>query len=261
VDRSWGTLWSMAFGLEEPTEEDRLVMAGRYEAAIAELDDLLRGLLDQLDEAGDLENTVIVVTSDHGEHLGRDGNFGHQYSLHRQLLDVPLVVRYPERFAPGRDGRPVMTHDLFPTLLDLAGVEVPAEAKGKTVSLLAPLDSRERLSECPGVFLDPFPAVLRLYPDWDPTPWTREIRSLQQGDYKLIRWSDGEARLYRVDRDPDETSDIAAIDDTTRARMEGELDTLVSRFATAPASSALPPELTEEQIQMLRTLGYIAEEE
>ena len=255
IDRSWVPLWSYTFRLHEYSDEELEIMSSTYDACLAELDDLFRDLLDTLQSAGALENTVIVLTSDHGEHLGEHHILDHQYSLYEPLLRVPLIVRDDRRFAPGREFRPVMSHDLFPTLLELAGVEVPTGTRA--VSLLSPREDRVRLAEYVGVFRDAFPAVEPLHPGWDRTPWEREIRALYRGGNKLILWSDGHRELFVPARDPGETADRAAAAEKVTRAMSGALAVLVDELQKTAIDREGPGTMTEEHRELLRSLGYI----
>jgi arylsulfatase A-like enzyme len=70
IDRSWNRVWSYTFGLLEYSEEELEILRATYDAALAELDGLLQELVTTLEERGDLENTIVVLVSDHGEQLG-----------------------------------------------------------------------------------------------------------------------------------------------------------------------------------------------
>ncbi len=94
-----------------------------YDAAIAYVDEQVERLLHGLDERGALDNTVVIITSDHGEQFGEHNLTTHGNSLYTQLLHVPLLIRYPARVpAGGRVGHSVGLLDLPRTILDLAGV-------------------------------------------------------------------------------------------------------------------------------------------
>jgi arylsulfatase A-like enzyme len=96
----------------------------RYDAAIAYLDGELERLLAELDRRGVLANTIVVVTSDHGEEFGEHGLEGHGGSLHALALNVPLVVIAPGRAPAGVRISPVVsTRHLGPTLVELAGLD------------------------------------------------------------------------------------------------------------------------------------------
>ncbi len=91
-----------------------------YDASIAYLDAELRRLMSELDRRGYLENTVIVVTSDHGEEFAEKGVMNHGINLNASVLHVPLLVVLPDRRTGVRIRRPVSLRDLAATLLDLS---------------------------------------------------------------------------------------------------------------------------------------------
>lgn len=94
-----------------------------YHGAIAYADHEIAALMAELRRRGMLDNTVVIVTSDHGEHLGDHDLLSHGNSFYRQLLQVPLIVRYPAAFAAGtRVATPVSLRDLPVTMLDVTRV-------------------------------------------------------------------------------------------------------------------------------------------
>ncbi|MFC1573156.1 sulfatase [Candidatus Eisenbacteria bacterium] len=258
VERTFIRLWSYTFGLNEYTQDELDVMSATYDATLAELDDLLRNLLVTLEADGHLDNTIVVLASDHGEHLGEHHMMGHQYSLYNPLVCVPLVVHYPKRLAAGRDARPVMNYDLFPTLLDLAGIAAPEGLRSTAVNLLSPLENRVRLAESLGPFTDPLQGIQSRHPAWDPTPWTRELRALFDGEFKLIQYSDGERRLYRFRDDPEELDDLTLRESVRSQEMAAAMVQYVEVLAAASPSDEPLPEMTEEQRELLRSLGYVS---
>ena len=221
LDYGWVALWSYVFGLREKTAGELEVIAALYDAALLELDDLLHNLLDALRVQGRLDDTVIVLVGDHGEHLGEHHLLDHQFSVYEPLMKVPLIVHYPPRFAPGRERRPVTNLDLFPTLLKLAGIDAPIESKA--VSLLAPAPDRPRLGECPAAMVGALQQVRRVFPHFDPTPWDRTLRAYYDEPYKFIEASDGRHELYHLGQDPGERQnliDTQPVDEAHRQRLE-----------------------------------------
>ncbi|MGE0352459.1 MAG: sulfatase [Gemmatimonadales bacterium] len=110
-------------------------MADHYDGLIASLDAELGRLLDSLAADGTLDNTIVVVTSDHGEHLGDHGRLGHMNSLYRPLLRVPLVIRYPGRVPAGEVvPEPVSLRDVPRTILDVAGLTGPESWPGSSLA-------------------------------------------------------------------------------------------------------------------------------
>jgi len=250
-------IWTFTAGLTELSEEQIEIARLTYDAAIAELDALFQDLLEHLDEQGALADTLVILTSDHGELLGEHHMWNHQFALYDELLRIPLILRHPERVPPGRDARPVMNLDLFPTVLEVTGSTGP---RGPGVSLLSPFDRRLRLSEYPypaGIFVD---LVQREHPDFDKTPWQRSLRSLRSGDLKYIRASDGSAELFDLARDRSEQRDLSRERAAEAERLDGELRDL-TRGLTPPPDAGEPARFDERTRAMLEALGYAADGE
>jgi arylsulfatase A-like enzyme len=107
-----------------------------YDAEIAYLDREVGRLCRELERLGKWENTLFVVTSDHGEELADHGHFGHGFSLYREQLHVPLILHQPGVFEGGGIARhPVHGLDLAPTLARAAGARHPAAWRGTPLAL------------------------------------------------------------------------------------------------------------------------------
>jgi arylsulfatase A-like enzyme len=103
-----------------------------YLACIASLDDNVGRVLDELDRSGLAGNTIVVYTSDQGFFLGDHGWFDKRF-MYEESLRMPLLVRWPGRVAPGTTSDAmVLNVDFAPTLLDAAGVRVPADMQGRS---------------------------------------------------------------------------------------------------------------------------------
>jgi arylsulfatase A-like enzyme len=105
-----------------------------YDSAVAYLDERIAPVLERL-TSGELgERTIVAVVSDHGESLGEDGRAGHTF-LSWDNLHIPMILAGPERLVPrGRVKEQVRLHDLYPTLLELAGVDAGRETDGRSLS-------------------------------------------------------------------------------------------------------------------------------
>ena len=102
-----------------------------YDAEIAYTDDQIARLLDTLDELGVRENTVIVITADHGDEFMDHGGMGHGTTVYGELIRVPLIIAYPPAFEAGRRIGFLTRHiDLGPSLLALAGIRKPPSFRG-----------------------------------------------------------------------------------------------------------------------------------
>ena len=125
-----------------PPEDDLAALVARYRAGVAFTDGLLGELVDELRAGGLWDDTVLAVTADHGESLGEAHIHGNHASLYPSTLRVPLVLRIPwhEELEPHQLAAPVSSMDLFPTLLELAGVPAGDGLDGR--SLLRPEPDR-----------------------------------------------------------------------------------------------------------------------
>ena len=117
---------ALLLGLGTVDEETFAGISTRYDASVRFVDRRTGEILDLLEGRGLLGNSLVAVTSDHGENLGDHGLLDHRASVHDTLLHVPLVIRAPGRFEGGRTvARQVSLMDLHPTLLKAAGVKSP----------------------------------------------------------------------------------------------------------------------------------------
>src|SRR5262245_18716299 len=123
----------------EPLSPAKLAdMVGRYDGDILFADTVVGKLLARLQAMGLLESTVIVVTADHGEEFYDHENWGHGQSVYNELLHVPLLVRYPAVLPRGaRIEEPVMSVDIMPTLLELAGASTTGLLVGRSLVAVA----------------------------------------------------------------------------------------------------------------------------
>ena len=259
VDRSWLPMWEYTFGLGDYSRAELAVTRATYDATIRQLDDLFANLLSALEERGYLEDTVVVLTADHGELLGEHHMLDHQYALHEPLLRVPLVIHAPGRVEPGREGRPVSTLDLFPTLLGLMGLDAPEDGAAK--DLLAPDAARTRIAEDPSGARVGLSQVLAAHPGWNPSRFQRSQRALLDGDWKYLWASDGRDALYDLGTDPGELHDRSAEDPERTAQLRAALEAELSALARCEPTGEKGPELSPEEASLLRELGYLAPEE
>lgn len=191
-------------------EEELLRARAAYFACIDYLDDRIGDLLALLQRDGLLENTVVIYTSDHGELAGEHGLWW-KHSWHEAATRVPLFVQLPAHrngtLEPTTMSTPVSLLDLYPTICGLAGVEPPAELDGSDLSTAV----RE------GAEPDRGPVITD-----NPVPrWGRgtEFRMVRDGDYKYVRFRDGDDLLFDLAADPLEQHDRADEEPEVRDRL------------------------------------------
>src|SRR5699024_1400576 len=124
------------FDRREPTLEETRRARRSYYAAVSYIDDHVGRILERLESLGLRENTVVIVTSDHGDMLGEKGLW-FKMSPYEHSPRVPLIVHGPDHLVPtGRYANPVSLLDLMPTLLELAGAPPRADEPPRGRSLL-----------------------------------------------------------------------------------------------------------------------------
>ena len=118
------TLSALRGGADEAT---RKLCSDLYDGEVAYADAQLGRLLEALRLSGELDNTIVVLHSDHGEEFWEHGGCDHGHAMHEELLRVPFVLSWPGRVEPRRVSARVRTLDLYPTLSELLGWGSPHE--------------------------------------------------------------------------------------------------------------------------------------
>ena len=145
--------------MEEPFSElETLSLSQMYDAEVAFQDYLLSSLLNLLSSDYHRENTAVIVVADHGEMLGEEQLMGHGFSVHEELVRVPLFIRLPGQRSGRRIREVVSTTQLFHTVLDLAKVEDRQELDERQILLESlSLKRFEPARTAPFVFSEAFP--------------------------------------------------------------------------------------------------------
>jgi len=242
-------------GVDRLTPADIDYLAARYDSEILFQDRLLGELFDGLKERGLFENSIIVVTSDHGEEFMEHGGVSHQNDkLFDELLRVPLVIASPEAVATRRVA-PVGLADLGSTLLELCGVESPdfpgSSFAGAIVAHSPPTGEVVSHGMLPkGSF---------------GSEADSELVSLVKGKWKLIQDRvSGQVMLFDLEADPGERNDLSAADPNRVSELERSLVNYLER--RGGVGGELPPEpeavrrrraaLIEDNQDELIKLGY-----
>ena len=185
--------------------DDQKKIIALYDAGIRYIDAQIGRLLQDLKRTGHFDDTLIVISADHGEELWDHGSFFHGQSLYEELLHIPLIVRLPEGKDAGRVvERTVQGIDLAPSILDWMDLPSPDQFQGEKLG--------QRLEQAPRDFIAT--ATQAQFP-------TRY--AIRRGNTKLVESLDlAGVERFQLDTDPEETSP-ASIDDTATAALANDL--------------------------------------
>jgi arylsulfatase A-like enzyme len=193
---------------KRPAEEIRGEI-NMYDGAIAYLDDQLDRLLGELQARGVLDNTIVIVTSDHGEQFGEHGLFLHGNSLYQPLLHVPLMIRFPPQAPAGRRvASRVTLRDLPATIMDLLGQPDGTGLPGRSLA--------RHWSATPRSPAEPVDAAIAEVreAEWAQVtaPWypaaKGDMESVTDDSHHYIRNGDGSEQLFSI-ADRDERDDLS----------------------------------------------------
>jgi arylsulfatase A-like enzyme len=187
----------------EEVELSRLL----YDQEVAYLDDRIFQLYTFLEQQGLLDNTLFIVTADHGEFLGEHGLWGHEFGVYNELINIPLVIKYPASFnQKGISTNLAQLNDLFATIAEIT--DFPYPVPEKSYSLLGPprdfaLTDASVLPYEPRKFKE-------MAPQFEPWPQMQPCWAFIDSHLrKLILWADGRRELYDLKEDYEEQHNLA----------------------------------------------------
>jgi arylsulfatase A-like enzyme len=232
--------------------EDMQHLVDSYDEGIRYTDAMLGGFLRRLAERGRLDDTLVIVTSDHGEEFGEHGSVNHWQLYYQPNLRVPLVVRPPGGVdGPLRASAQAELIDLLPTVLELVGAEPLAAAQGRSLvpEMAALREGAPALRDAPDR------AALAWWPDPDQLP----LRSLVQDGHQLLFNHEvaGFDQLYDLAADPMALRDVAAEQPERAARLREIGLRGLSESTPVPGVRAPPRmKIDRRTLEQLEALGY-----
>ncbi|HUT54978.1 MAG TPA: sulfatase [bacterium] len=233
-----------------------------HQGEIQYVDHCIGDLMEALKEKGLLDQTLVVVTADHGEEFLDHGLFGHGNSLYEELIRVPLIIYDGAKPQPGRVVSEVTQNlDLVPTILEYLGMEAPAGALGSSI---LPLLYGERPETTAGVAVSELPKIENYDDRFIPhRTGLKDFyqRALITDRYKLIEQTDLKSQgvkfeFYDLEADPAEQHPSRAANrepmNALRERLEGFFDQLPGKM---DMNETVVPD--PEMLRRMKALGYI----
>lgn len=210
----------------------------RYAANVLDFDRRIAPFLNDVRNSELDQNTVLVLTSDHGEELLEHGGWDHGFNLYEHQIRVPLLIRTPGARDRARVTRAANLVDVMPTLLALANVDAPEGIEG------------EDLLGAEGTDKPSFSAA---------TKHREGVHAVRTARYKLIfDAKTGTVALFDLEADPGEYRDIAPENEAEKRKLLGLLSQHIERARRSrlhPESAVIPEEIRKR----LESLGYLKE--
>lgn len=240
----WEDLGGFYSGNVENQDGELMSLLDRYDGSISYLDSVLRRLSTLLAERNAIDDTMVIITGDHGEHFGEHDLYGHVAGLYNELIRVPLLVRTPN----GRSdeiSEPVSIQWLMPTVLKLAGAQLPEHC----------VDTSLFADETPPVFAETRPLELEVQIPREVSRLESKARACIQDGCKLVTAVDGTYHeLYEID-DLSESDDVSSARSETVEEYREQLSQKVR--SSNPVSHEDDIAMDEGTREQLERLGYL----
>ncbi|MCA9954704.1 MAG: sulfatase [Anaerolineales bacterium] len=248
--------WKFMSGEVTMSADDWDILTRLYDAELAYLDGRIGELHQFLRQNDLLDNTILIITADHGENLGDHNLMDHQYCVYETLARVPLIVRYPEQFPAGlRSQDLVQSVDLLPTLAEIISAQDdPTLARVQGQSLRpASLETNAREFAVTEYLAPQLHSFRREGVEFD-AKLSRQLRAIRTQRHKFIWASDGEHELYDLAQDPNECWNLIETERGTAVDLANKLEDWVTQHTIAADEEA---QMDEAVVSRLEALGYI----
>ncbi len=258
ITGSTGQLRSFETQKPKLSEGDLAQLEGLYDGEIRYNDHHIGRLMEKLESLGILDDTIVIITSDHGEEFADHGSYLHGKNLYESMIRIPFVMRCPGWLPKNmRIGAMVQSIDIMPTVLEILDIDIPTEAQGKsTVPLLEGKTNR----------IHDF--VFSERTDGSSKNPEYYILTAISERLKLITYPSGRNRrynrhgftkeLFNLESDPGEREDLAKQEVDFVKVAQGKLDKWLEWQDESKMSQPVePPVIDEETIRELKALGYI----
>lgn len=238
----WMHLYDPHFPYHPPEPFSEQYRNRPYDGEIAFADFQVGRLIRFLKDKGLYQNTVIVLTGDHGESLGEHGEKTHGFFIYNATLHVPVIFHLPGQRLGNSVPELVSLADLMPTVLQVLKVDVPSPVQGRN---LLPFMTAKKEDQSQGLYAETF--LPRLHFNWS------ELRGLETKNYHFIDAPKPE--LYDVANDPGETRNLYTTKKAVGEEMRARLASLIRQYSGGQElaeKTGLDPAL----IERLQSLGY-----
>jgi arylsulfatase A-like enzyme len=237
-----------------------MILDGLYDSEVAAQDEQVGLFIRKLREEDVLDHTLLIIVSDHGEHLGEKQLLGHEFGAYEDLIHVPLLIRDPTGNLPRGATLTsfVSTRRLFHTILTVAGVATSAEEALTLFNVCGPRVGAEAEQETPLAEAESLQEALHRLERRCPGSqkhWIQPRRAVYNGNYKLISIGERDFELYHIQDDPNENVNLSQslpmMVEQLRQCLPGHTQ------VTNPTADVTLHQNDPIVLQRLRALGYL----
>lgn len=246
--------------LAGPLEEDsKTLIDGMYDAEVATQDEHIGLFFRRLQASGRLDNTLVIVCADHGEHLGEKQFLGHSQTVYNELVHVPLLIRDPDnKFVRGATiDTPVSTRRIFHTILSAVGAADSEEEKLSLENSIDDVNPEDVFAEA-----IPISTVIEMMRKRRPALIAERRcesvrRAVVRDNYKLIQTGSQDIELFHIKNDPKEQLELQSIFPEEAETLQNALHDYVHNSTIHAAARPVTVSNDPEVNRRLRDLGYL----
>jgi len=238
-------------------EEDFSLLRSVYDAQIAYLDYKVNELLAFFKQKDIYNNSLIVITSDHGDMIGEHELMHHSYCIYDELIKIPLILKLPDTNNQGKTiDSPVSLINVPPTLMSLLEINNENFSNQMQAESL-PIEGNNSdfeyiFSECER----PKNEFETTYPDFDFSVYDKQFLAIRSKQYKYIWSSSGRHELYNIENDPQEQSNLIQKETGLAKKFEQALFKWYDSFEKVDNRREKTMDLDENVKEKLKALGY-----
>jgi len=226
------------------TEAEYIHFLSQYDGGIGYIDFHIGELIEKLKALNLYDNSIIIITSDHGEMFGEKQLVEHGISVYQDVIHVPLLIKYPNTYEGTVIDEFVSVVDIMPTVLEILGYEKPGDIHGKSLNSSDVNQTRFIISES-------FPSRyhIQLHEKYKSVE-----RAIFHGHSKFISSTSGKRELYDLSKDDDEKANLNDLDYDTSKMMK---EALKRWLKSVSKHSGETQKLDNDTLERLKSLGYI----
>ena len=240
------------------SQRDFSILENLYNGELRYLDYRMKEIFDFL--KSELDDSIVIVTSDHGENIGEHSLMSHFYGLQETLIHIPLIVRLPGLSEGKKEvSKIVQPVDIFPTILEILGhKDEDLQTQFQGFNLLSsdarPYGVAELLAPAPPIEL--FFKWTSTASDFLRSRYDRRLRAFRDEGFKYVWSFNGQEELYDLAADPGESCNLVGTEGKKLIEFRGYREAWEYKYK-GDKEEVSPTELDQDVIKRLKCLGYL----